>query len=308
MAGETKMKRINPPPFDTPKSLDELKKTAFDKLLMRQDIRQFREMHELTMSDFDRDLLALVKYQEDAEICDHCPGFLRCPKLAKGFRLQLTYDDQLGIQNHVHRCAPAEAFLAVSQNYIRRDFADELIAIRLTDIDIPTTPSNRRKVLISFLQAINDHKPIDQGFFLFGPSGIGKSFMLIAFLNELALKGNLVAFVHFKTLVEEIRNLIKNGQGELATKRMQELQKVNFLVIDDLGREKISEWSRDSLLWELVDERSRQKGKITFFTAYDAPGVLMRDYQLDASRRHERIFSRISELSKEVLLDGLNRR
>jgi DNA replication protein DnaC len=77
---------------------------------------------------------------------------------------------------------------------------------------------------------------------------------------------------------------------------------VSFLVIDDIGNEKITDWSKEEI-YDIIDARY-QKGLLTIFTS---------DYSIDELKelygkkdlKNRKLFSRLESYSTEIELLGI---
>ena len=91
------------------------------------------------------------------------------------------------------------------------------------------------------------------------------------------------------------------------------LKRVDVLVLDDIGGEINSSFSRDEILFPILDSRMNE-GKITFFTSNYNMDELEKHFSIENKRKDEnpvpagRIMERIRKLSKEMVLDDKNYR
>ena len=86
---------------------------------------------------------------------------------------------------------------------------------------------------------------------------------------------------------------------------------LNVLVLDDIGAESITQWTRDEILLPVLDERMN-KGMKTYFTSNYSMEELEQQYRLVNKPNNTiaslRILERIRTLSKPVELSGKSRR
>lgn len=143
------------------------------------------------------------------------------------------------------------------------------------------------------------------GFCICGPVGTGKTYALTAILNlvttTLAEAGHLVAgnvmWRPSSMLLEELKNSFNENESIL--KKIEKLQDVRFLFIDDIGAHKITEFDIDKLI-SILDYRVNKKFP-TFFST---------NCKIDQMKSTfgERIFSRIIATSVMVEIKGKDRR
>ena len=92
---------------------------------------------------------------------------------------------------------------------------------------------------------------------------------------------------------------------------MEYLMDVDYLLLDDIGAEKVTEWSRDEILGTILQYRMNNN-KVTFFTS----NLSLKELELNLAGtkweidviKARRIIERIKYLSTEMQLLGENRR
>ena len=92
---------------------------------------------------------------------------------------------------------------------------------------------------------------------------------------------------------------------------MKKYQTVDILCIDDIGAEKVSEWSRDEVLGTILQTRMNHN-LTTFFTSNLNLEELEKHFLIteksDEKIKARRIMGRIKQLSVEMELVSENRR
>ena len=100
------------------------------------------------------------------------------------------------------------------------------------------------------------------GLLMIGSVGNGKSFTACCIANALVDKGVSVIFCNFDAILNRIKSTFNSKEDEYSI--LKTLNSAQLLVLDDLGTETISEWSK-SKLYNIVDYRYREK-KTTIVT------------------------------------------
>ena len=160
-----------------------------------------------------------------------------------------------------------------------------------------------------------------RGFLLYGRPGAGKTHLLVATLRWLALeKGIAGRYVEFMLLLSDIRAGFSENRSHMDI--LKPLLYVPVLAIDELGKERGTEWER-SMLDELISRRFNSGLATLFATNYfleerdspvrEQPGTRFNTRSAEFAREAEqmtlpkrvgdRIYSRLNEMCTFVKLD-----
>ena len=157
------------------------------------------------------------------------------------------------------------------------------------------------KKIIGFVDTIRDKEPEEKwkvGFYLFGPAGSGKTLLASIFLQELMLKYALPGrFIDLsRQFFQRLKRSYDNADELYGTSGqiLDELVNVPFLVIDDFGVQRNTEWESE-MLYTLIDSRYAEE-RVTIITS----NADIKDYKKVALGR---VYSRILEMCKIVQVD-----
>ena len=131
--------------------------------------------------------------------------------------------------------------------------------------DIDTNYSRQRTELeyAIFETDVEDIKT-EYGIFVYGPSGCGKSYPLIALCNEFVRDNKKCSYVETRNFLESLKNNLNNKEEYFSL--MAKVKEVDVLVLDNLGDEKISEWTRDDIISGILDYRIKND-LLTYITS-----------------------------------------
>lgn len=184
--------------------------------------------------------------------------------------------------------------------------------VREAELESIVLNTESRKALMTEMLDIVSHyheNPFTtQGLYIAGPFGVGKTFILGAFANQLAKAGIHVTMIHYPTFVTQMKEAIVSNTVQST---LDEIKKSAILIIDDIGAESNSPWIRDDVLGVILEYRMKES-LTTFFTSNFSMDELV--YHLQETRnasenvKAQRLMERIRYLAKEIHLEGENLR
>ncbi len=113
----------------------------------------------------------------------------------------------------------------------------------------------------------------------------------------------------------EARNSISDvDKKNYVDNSLRKLRRVNYLVLDDIGAENVTNWVRDDILFPLLDYRMENK-KTTLFTSNSnfeqlEKRLAINQYQQTDQIKAGRIMERIKTLvgNQQTIINGTSRR
>lgn len=188
-----------------------------------------------------------------------------------------------------------ENFWNYSPEDMNRDLCFTDLAYRNTTFDRDDSPENNlsksaRHYAESFAATTDQH-----GIMFSGNVGTGKTFYACCIANAVIDRG-------FTAWVTTLQPLIRALYDyDSANKTLDRIQSVDLLVLDDLGATAQNDYTMDRL-FEIVDARYRS-GKPMIVTTNLNP-----DEARNMNLGMRRIFDRLIERCKSVVVDGESRR
>ena len=179
--------------------------------------------------------------------------------------------------------------------------------IRLSQIEL--TPA--RKEVMTAIQKFLYHYARDihqKGLYLSGNFGIGKTYILAGLANQVAAMNKYVVFLHVPTFIASLASHFNDNSLQ---DEVQKIANCDLLILDDIGAENLSQWSRDEVLAVILQARM-DNVLPTFFSSNFAMNDL-EDHFKETKNAIEpvkaaRLMERIRALAKEVIISGPNRR
>ena len=164
------------------------------------------------------------------------------------------------------------------------------------------------KWLVKFIEEYK-HNTGMKGLYLNGSFGCGKTYLISAALNELAKQNHKIAIIYYPEFLRSLKESF--SEPEIYNEKFKLIKNVELLLIDDIGAETMTEWSRDEVLGTILQYRM-QEGLTTFFTSNLTIKDLEEHFSISTKGvekvKAKRIIERIQQLTTEMTLVSENRR
>jgi DNA replication protein DnaC len=181
---------------------------------------------------------------------------------------------------------------------------------------------DNNEAFLTFSALSKDYQRGHHGILLMGGPGVGKTYLLCAFLHELIFRHGVPAqFRDFFHLLSDLRSGYSQDKAE--SDLIQPLVEVEVLAIDELGKGRNTPWEQN-ILDVIISHRYNSKKTTIFTTNYTesksstlaeplrgkdsiaSEAELVRDTL--AERVGPRIYSRLKEMCHFVNMKGRDRR
>ncbi len=264
----------------------------------------------------DIDESILIKYTsslEDAFVecknCKNCKNLETCKNKVEGFKYTPTKDKNIINFSYV-ACDMKNKELNDNEykKYIELfDMPKDIAKASLKEIYKEDKRLPVVKYIADFIKNYdNEEKP--KGLYLHGSFGSGKTYLVAALFNELAKKKNIRSVLIYYP--EFLRSLKASFQTTY-TEQFNYIKKVPLLLLDDIGAENCSAWSRDEVLGPILQYRM-DSHLPTFFTSNLTLEELETSLAMTSSGvdkvKARRIVERIKQLTTDLELISKNRR
>ena len=295
--------------FPQTKAMSEYEKKEIDALLSNIKVKNFLVENNLDVSFLKKNLSDFQIWKEHMNRCHVCPGIIACPNAQKGYTKAL-YMDETG---YLCDCMVPCEYKKIEDDKIKhRENLTNYSYMSKEDLLIDLwkfTLVNEYKEYLMVYDKVTNSIEDEKGIYLYGQPGVGKSYLMKGLVNHYAKKDRKVCFMHVPSLIQDIRNNFDDNQYQRDI--MQEIQRSDILILDDIGSEAISEWQRDTIIYTILAYRDDNKKKTYFTSNYSLDELEMRSTNKDVKNGKvpaNRVRNRIQSLCNEISLKGKSRR
>ncbi|MDW0112897.1 primosomal protein DnaI [Sporosarcina saromensis] len=279
-------------------------------------VQQFIEEHAASIDKavVEKSLMKLYEFVSASHQCEKCPHLDGCINVMKGFEPKLVLsqgfididyvkcpnklvdDERRNITNMIDSMHMPKDVMEARLHHVNLEHDDSrIIAI---------------EAAAQFLSEYSETGKLpERGFYIYGPFGTGKSYILGALANELANRRVRTVIVYIPEFLREIKQSI---QDQTFNDKIDFVKKAEVLMLDDFGAESISAWARDEVLGTILQYRMAEKLPTFFTSNYNYKEL---EHHLAYTQRGEkeevkaaRIMERIKTVSKPIELKGSNLR
>ena len=284
--------------FDDDQNFQKQKEESINELIKDPYIMKVLSDGQVGRDFIEENWVEFLDFQEDMQKCKDCRGLYQCHKVSKGMK-QAVHVENHHLKTILVPCKYGKEILE-KQNILSHitvsNVSDDLLLSDLKSI---------KDIMNKELASTIDHflsNTSKKGLFICGPSGCGKSTLAGFLTRSLANQGYHLGYVHFPTYLIDLKNSFSEFGND---NNIEELRNVDYLVIDDLGGENVTSWSRDEVLAAVLTYRNQNK-KITLFTSQYTQDDLIKIYTLKKDAREkikvERLLNTIFTMSMPIMI------
>lgn len=273
-----------------------------NEVLHDKDVREFLAAHKdkLNKKIVETSFANLYEYYSQKQKSDHVMNGYQPELFISGDVIDIRYaptkakieaDKEINTQKHLELI----------------DLPKNLRSVKLSNLDIS---DERSDVMILIRQFLNSYKENNhqKGLYLSGNFGVGKTYMLAGLANSIAATNKNVIFLHVPTFIASLSSHFEDNSLNKEIKRVSEC---DVLILDDIGAETLSQWSRDDVLGVILQARM-DNVLPTFFSSNLDMDKLEKHFAETKnavdSVKAARLMQRVRFLAKEVIVSGENRR
>ena len=155
----------------------------------------------------------------------------------------------------------------IGKRFAEKDFS--------TFVSNPENESFFRRV-VDYALRFEEFAKEGKGLLLIGSAGIGKTHLAVSALKQIAMQGNTVLFGSFVDIVQNIKSTFGKESTFSESDIIEKLAGIDVLVIDDLGKENISNYVK-MIAYQVINRRYVDM-KPTIITTNDTSTELEKKY------------------------------
>ncbi len=238
--------------------------------------------------------------------CKTCKGLHMCKNNLCGY-VSYPIEEGSGLVFDYIPCKFQKELLKEKTNVTYFEVPKFIKEAKMSDIIPEKERLNIIKYMKDFINKFGTDKR-KKGLYLCGSFGSGKSYLMSALINELSKKGYSSIILYYPNLLSSLKASFNTEDFDI---KLDSIMKCDLLLIDDIGAENNTTWSRDEILSTILQYRMDNELS-TFFTSNLNLEELEEHLKItnngSESVKARRIIERIKQLSTYMELISENKR
>lgn len=308
------MKKLNDAlEFKVDKKVIQTLEDNFNSALKERGFKDFIKTIDAEKNELIKNTSSLKKSFKEYQNCQDCPNIHECQNEMEG-HIYLPKKVN-GVLKFGYRACHYQETINKNYAYLNNirvfNVPEEIKKAQFKDIY--PKPIERKEAILWLKNFIDEYKKgiAKKGLYLHGNFGCGKSFLIAATFGELAKLGFQSAIVFWPEFLNSLKATFNIPYSSEFDRSMHFIKNVPLLLVDDIGAENSTPWSRDDILCPIVQYRM-DKGLITFFTSNLNHKALEEHLSISKNSvelvKARRIVERIKQLTIELELISANLR
>ena len=294
-------------------TVDKIDKTTLKQSFMEACSDKEFKSFAYSLNIKEEKLMNYTSTLEDAFIehknCSNCKGFLSCKNKVKGYKYTPVINNDLITFEYIacERKIKQDEKEEYQKNINLYEMPKE---IKLASFKNVYKDDKKRLPILKYFKEFMDNynnKEKPKGMYLHGSFGSGKTYLIGALFNEMAKKGVNCALIYYPEFLRSLKASFQTNYSD----RFDYIKKSPLLLLDDIGAENSSAWSRDEVLGPILQYRM-EENLPTFFTSNLTLEELEKSLAITSNAidklKARRIIERIKQLTVDEELISKNRR
>lgn len=283
---------------------------AFNEELKDKDFKELVQNISCNIKDLYKYRSNLKDTVSEYKNCRNCKGLLNCKNGYTGYLYFPEYNNGELL------------FSYIPCKYKKQDIKENKYLDNIDLFEVPKSIKEAKmkdiyiddKSRVEIIKYINNFyenyfKDKGKGLYLSGSFGSGKTFIISALFNELAKRDVKSVIIYFPEFLRKLKSSF--GNKIEFDESFNHIKKSPLLLIDDIGAEQVTSWSRDEILGTILQYRM-EENLPTFFTSNlninELEEHLSSTKEKVEKLKARRIIERIKYLTNEMELIGVDRR
>lgn len=240
--------------------------------------------------------------ERECAVCATCTGYPCAKETNVGFRYQvLVEDNRLKLRwCECKYCKQQRLATALMKKFKSAEVPVRYNGKTFEDYKI----DENNEGAVKWARHIIDN-PVN--LFLYGEPGTGKTFLAALVAQEYIKQGRTLLFIDVPKLLNQLRASFAKGSEDTIESKMELLEKVDVLILDDIGTENLTEWAVERL-YLVINERYNNERQTLITSNYTLNELAVRMNLGKDGKTGNRIASRLKQMCKVASLKGSDRR
>ena len=227
----------------------------------------------LSEEEIQQHLSTLLHMQEDHQEIAQCMYQKTCIKPKGHYEVTLKRNAGGYLERHMAPCPMLASQLTIHQYLLYDDFPDTWKDGALfLDVGKRQHRVELSKILNQYLLRFSTIKT--KNMYVFGPPRTGKSFSLATFAYKFALNEvGTIGVIEAPSFSQRLLDL-SNNEPTVFTREIDQLKRLDILIIDRLGDESVLDKSRDQVWIPLLQDRLHQQKATMMISSFTLEDLL----------------------------------
>ena len=196
-------------------------------------IQIFLEQNHLDASFVEENSGVLLQWIKSVSACRNCKGLDYCVQKIRGKATKLKIDDSGFLNEYYASCQYEQKRDQQLAHQSKFRFSHMSLNDYLIDLNDACflSAAKEKDYMAAYTQSVSSI-PLNQGVYLYGNPGTGKSYLMKGICNYYAKNNKSVSFVQVPLLIQELKQFMTDN--EYRQRVMNHLRYSDVLVLDDI--------------------------------------------------------------------------
>ena len=235
---------------------DEKLTEAYDLIYSNNEVKEIIKNLKMTDREIKENYELLLYMIEQNSPCINCKGINDCKKIQRGYKYSL-FRDMYGIVNESFvQCDYYKDYYKLETNLLYSSInKDDIIFQKGNFIkdNIEKVAEQKAEPLIFYINDLKENKKDTLGYYFESDDSKFRKNIFASLLQRYLLINFKCVYLKMSSFIRQIKLLFKDSDNY--SKLLNTVMNCDVLIIDGLGDETISAWSRDEILFNILSYR-----------------------------------------------------